>query len=193
RRGAVMKLIDATFYVVRIPFVEAFAHSASQRRCSESVVVRVRDDEGVQGYGEGAPRSYVTGETVETMLEDLGRLWSRVAMRELPPAGHLAGLAALLPAMAGASSVIPNAARAALELAILDCILHRVGRPMPTVLPPQRSHLTYSGVITAGSVERAVQHARRMRAIGMRHVKVKVGFEDDVARMTAVREVLGPD
>jgi len=127
------------------------------------------------------------------MLEDLGRLWSRVAMRELPPAGHLAGLAALLPAMAGASSVIPNAARAALELAILDCMLHRVGRPMSTVLPPQRSHLTYSGVITAGSVERAVQHARRMRAIGMRHVKVKVGFEDDVARMTAVREVLGPD
>src|SRR5206468_2344430 len=46
--------------------------------------------------------------------------------------------------------------------------------------------------VTAGSVERAVQHARRTRAIGMRHVKVKVGFDDDVARVTAVREALGP-
>jgi muconate cycloisomerase len=116
-----------------------------------------------------------------------------VVLRELPPAGHLAGVAALLPETPAAGGVTPNAARAALELAILDCMLHRVGRPMSTVLPPRRSHLTYSGVITAGPVERAVQHARRMHAIGMRHVKVKVGFEDDVARVTAVREVLGPD
>src|SRR5262249_38416298 len=152
----------------------------------ESVVVRVRDDEGSEGFGEGAPRSYVTGETVDTMFEDLARLWPRVAMRELPPAGPLAGLGALPAEMAGAGGVMPHAARAALELAMLDCMLHRVGRPMSTVLPPRRSHLTYSGVITAGSVERAVQHARRMRAIGMRHVKVKVGFDDDVARVMAV-------
>src|SRR5438093_1478679 len=65
-------------------------------------------------------------------------------------------------------------------------------RPMASVLPPRRTRVTYSGVVTAGSVERAVQHARRMRAIGMRHVKVKVGFDDDVARVTAVREALGP-
>jgi muconate cycloisomerase len=32
-----------------------------------------------------------------------------------------------------------------------------------------------------------------MRAIGMRHVKLKVGFDDDVARVGAVREALGPD
>ena len=53
--------------------------------------------------------------------------------------------------------------------------------------------MTYSGVITAGSIARAVQHARQMRAIGIRHVKVKVGFDDDVARVTAVREALGAD
>ena len=188
-----MRLVDATLYVLRIPFVEAFSHSASERRCSESVVVRVRDDEGTEGFGEGTPRPYVTGETVATMLEDLGRLWSRVAVRELPPAGHLAGLAALLPQTAEAVDVTPNAARAAFELAILDCMLHRVGRPLSTVLPPRRARVTYSGVITAGPVDRAVQHARRMRAIGMRHVKIKVGFDDDVSRVLAVREALGPD
>ena len=31
-----------------------------------------------------------------------------------------------------------------------------------------------------------------MRAIGLRDIKVKVGFDDDVARVTAVREALGP-
>jgi muconate cycloisomerase len=52
--------------------------------------------------------------------------------------------------------------------------------------------VTYSGVITAGPIARAVQHARQMRAIGLRGIKLKVGFDDDVARVTAVREALGP-
>jgi L-Ala-D/L-Glu epimerase len=189
-----MRLVDATLYVLRIPFVEAFSHSASERRCSESVVVCVRDDEGTEGFGEGTPRPYVTGETVATMLDSLVRdLWPRVAMRELPPAGHLAGLAALLPHTCSAGVVAPNAARAALELAILDCMLRRVGHSMATVLPPRRTRVMYSGIVTAGPIERAVTHARRMRAIGMRHVKMKVGFDDDVARVTAVRKALGPD
>ncbi len=188
-----MRLVGATLYALRIPFVEAFSHSATERRWSDSVVVRVRDDAGTEGFGEGTPRPYVTGETVETMLEHLGRdLWPRVAGRDLPPAGHLAGLATFLPETYLAGALAPNAARAALELAMLDCALRRVGRPMASVLPPRRTRVTYSAVVTAGSVERAVQHARRMRAIGMRHVKVKVGFDDDVARVTAVREALGP-
>jgi L-alanine-DL-glutamate epimerase-like enolase superfamily enzyme len=189
-----VRLVDATLYALRIPFVEAFSHSATERRWSDSVVVRVRDEAGIEGFGEGTPRPYVTGETVETMLEHLDRgLWPRVAGRELPPMDHLGGLASLLPETPQACAVAPNAARAALELAILDCALHRMGRSVATVLPPLRTRITYSGVVTAGPVERAVQHARRMRAIGMRHVKVKVGFDDDVARVTAVREALGPD
>jgi muconate cycloisomerase len=189
-----MRLVGATLYALRIPFVEAFGHSASERRWSDSVVVRVRDDAGTEGFGEGTPRPYVTGETVETMLQHLGRdLWPRVAGRELPPAGHLAGLATFVPETHVAGTLAPNAARAALELAVLDCSLRRVGRPMASVLPVRRARVTYSGVVGAGSVERAVQQARRMRAIGMRHVKLKVGFDDDVARVGAVREALGPD
>ena len=61
------------------------------------------------------------------------------------------------------------------------------------MLPPRRSRVTYSGVITAGPVERAVQHARQMRAVGLGHVKLKVGFDDDLARVSAVRQALGPD
>jgi L-alanine-DL-glutamate epimerase-like enolase superfamily enzyme len=189
-----MRLVAASLYALRIPFVEAFSHSARERRCSDSVVVRVRDERGTEGFGEGTPRPYVTGETVDTMLEHLASdLWPRVAGRELPPAGHLAGLGTFLPQSRQGGGLVPNAARAALELALLDCALRRVGRSVATVLPPRRPRVTYSGVVTAGPVERAVQHARRMRAIGMRHVKIKVGFDDDVARVTAVRQALGPD
>jgi L-alanine-DL-glutamate epimerase-like enolase superfamily enzyme len=189
-----MRLVGATLYALRIPFVEAFGHSAVERRCSDSVVVRVRDEAGTEGYGEGAPRPYVTGETVATMLDHLaGELWPRVAERELPPTGHLAGIDAFLPDTHLPGAVAPHAARAALELAVLDCMLRRARRSAATLLPPRRPRVTYSGVVTAGSIDRAVRHARQMRAVGLHQIKLKVGFDDDVARVAAVREALGPD
>lgn len=189
-----MKLVAATLYALRIPFVESFSHCAVERRWSDSVVVRVRDEAGTDGFGEGTPRPYVTGETVDAMLNHLtSELWPRVAGREVPPADDLEAVATFLPEIRLPGAIAPNASRAALEVAVLDCALRRARRPLATLLPPHRSRVTYSGVITAGPVARAVQHARRMRAIGLHDVKVKVGFDDDVARVTAVREALGPD
>jgi L-alanine-DL-glutamate epimerase-like enolase superfamily enzyme len=189
-----MKLVAATVYALRIPFVEAFTHSAAARRCSDSVVVRVRDEAGYEGFGEGVPRPYVTGETVATMRGHLAReLWPRVAGRALPAAPCLHELAALVPDIPVGGTVAPHASRAALELALADCALRRAGRSLGSLLPPRRSRVTYSGVITAGSLERAVRHARHARVVGLAHVKLKVGFEDDVARVRAVRQALGPD
>ena len=189
-----MKLVAATLYALRIPFVESFSHSATERRWSDSVVIRVRDEAGTEGFGEGTPRPYVTGEIVETMLDHLTcELWPRVAGREVPPACNLEALAAFIPETGLAGAIAPHASRAALELAVLDCALQRAGRSLATLLPPRRSRVTYSGVIAAGPIARAVQHARQMRAIGLHDVKVKVGFDDDVARVTAVREALGHD
>ena len=47
-------------------------------------------------------------------------------------------------------------------------------------------------MITAGSPDTALQHARRMKLVGLGQVKLKVGFDDDVPRIHAVREALGP-
>jgi L-alanine-DL-glutamate epimerase-like enolase superfamily enzyme len=189
-----MRLVSATLYALRIPFVEAFGHSASDRQACDSVVLRVRDEVGTEGFGEGAPRPYVTGESVETVLAHLAaELWPILAERELPIDIDLAGLDALVPDLRPPGVVAPHAARAALELAVLDCGLRRAGRPMATLLPPRHAGVTYSGVITAGPLDRTVRHAARMRAVGLRQVKLKVGFDDDVARVAAVRAALGPE
>jgi L-Ala-D/L-Glu epimerase len=189
-----MRLVGATLYALGIPFVESFDHSARDRRYCDSVVVRVCDEIGTEGFGEGAPRPYVTGETVETMLGHVEHeLWPRLVDRELPPLGHLAGLDAFIPDTRLAGALAPHASRAAVEVAILDCMLRRAGCSLASVLPPRRPRVTYSGVVTAGPIERAVRHARQMRTIGLRHLKLKVGFDDDVARVGAVREAVGPD
>lgn len=198
-----MKLVSGTVYALGIPFVEAFRHSAKERRWSDAVVVRVRDDAGTEGFGEGVARPYVSGETVDMVVEHLTRdLWPAVAERELP---ELAGVDAFRaielfirdgpdgPDRRAPGVIAHHASRAALELAILDCALRARGRPMAELLAPVRPRVVYSGIITAGSLDTALQHARQMKLVGLPHVKVKVGFADDVARVRAVREVLGPD
>lgn len=192
-----MKLAKASIISLGIPFVESFKHTTKERTFSDAVVVRVEDEDGNVGYGEGLPRPYVSGETVDSMVAYLAeKLWPAVAGRELPAIADLSGLAALdafIPDLPEPGIVAPNAARAAMEVAILDCILRKDNRSLGAILPPKRPKVTYSGVITSGTLEKAVQHARQMKLIGLKAIKVKVGLDDDVARVTAIREVFGPD
>jgi muconate cycloisomerase len=56
---------------VELPFRFSFGHALAERSSSTNVVVRVRLDDGTVGYGEGVPREYVTGETVESAVAAL--------------------------------------------------------------------------------------------------------------------------
>ncbi|MXW53678.1 MAG: hypothetical protein F4X44_05990 [Gammaproteobacteria bacterium] len=57
------KLVGFTFPV---PFKVVFRHASASRRRAENFVVCVTTDSGVVGFGEGCPRSYVTGESIES-------------------------------------------------------------------------------------------------------------------------------
>lgn len=192
-----MRLVSATVYALRIPFTEAFKHSAKERTVCDSVVIRVRDEHGTEGFGEGAPRPYVTGETVDMLVEHVtNALWPAIAERELPALQEEADLDALdafIPRREIPGVLSDNASRAALELALLDCILCRQRRSIGQLLRPRRHKVVYSGVITTGSLDKMLQHARQMKLVGLKHIKVKVGTEDDVTRLRALRETLGPD
>jgi L-alanine-DL-glutamate epimerase-like enolase superfamily enzyme len=189
-----VRLVSATVYALRIPFLESVRHSLADRTWSDSVVVRVLDADGADGFGEAAPRPYVTAETPATVLEHLAAvLWPAVrgiAMPELRGAADLAAVARLVPDGDAAAGRHP-AARAALELAIIDWALRRQGASAAALLPPRRRHVVYAGAITAESPAQAARQARWARLIGLQQVKVKVGIGDDVARVAAVREVLG--
>ena len=192
-----MRPVSATMYALQIPFTEAFKHSTKERTFCDSVVIRVQDETGTEGFGEGVPRPYVTGETADLMIEHLARdLWPAVVDREVPTLEDEAGLGAIdafIPQREISGVLSDNASRAALELALLDCTLHRQHMSAAQILRPCRQRVIYSGVITAGSLEKTRQHARQMKLVGLKHIKVKVGMEDEVARLRVIREVLGPD
>jgi L-alanine-DL-glutamate epimerase-like enolase superfamily enzyme len=188
-----MKLISATVYALRLPFVASFAHSAKARAFSDSIIVKARDESGLEGFGEGAPREYVTGETQATSLAHIAEtLWPSVARRQLTPCSATDELPEFVPDACIKQTVSDGASRSALELAILDLALRLKKLPMAHLLPPRRQTVCYSGVITAGSLETVAHYARQMKLIGLNQVKVKVGTGDDVERVRIVRETMGP-
>lgn len=198
-----MQIVEATLFALRIPFVEAFAHSIKSRTYSDSIVVRLQADDGTVGYGEAVARPYVTGETVESCLRYMiESLWPAVRKANYAPwSGENAldwlnqVVATLPPDEPDETDAVVawNAARCGFELALVDCLLKSQNASLAELLLPQQSTVTYSGVITASSVEGAVKHAKRYKQFGLPHIKVKVTGEADQERIAAIREVVGSD
>ncbi len=197
-----MRITEATIYGLRIPFVESFNHSTQARRCSDSIVVRLVSEDGAIGYGEGVARSYVTGETVETSLAQITNCLLPAVLGQdfaelVPGPDPLATLAPVdeaLPEETASGGVIAwHAARCAVETALIDCLLQRRKISLAQVLPPARSIVTYSGVITAGSIEKAVQHAKFFKLLDIRQLKIKIGAEGTRERVMAVRATMGAE
>src|ERR687894_110101 len=63
-----MRVAELTAWQVRIPLKKPIRHASHTRTETDNVVVRCVLADGTTGYGEGVPREYVTGETIESAL-----------------------------------------------------------------------------------------------------------------------------
>jgi muconate cycloisomerase len=188
-----MTIVAADVTSLALPFRFEFRHARASRAQGASVLVRLADDEGREGWGEGAPREYVTGETVEgarRLLEDafvpsvLGlRVDSLLAAEETS-----AALRASAPSGA-------NAALCAMELALLDLGGRAEGGSAGRALGPVlRPEVRYGAVVSSGTTEEAVVVCRKAREFGFEDFKVKVGGRADaeIDLLGAVRDAIGP-
>ena len=161
-----------------IPFRTAFGHASATRGTAENILVYVEDANGVFGLGEGCPRSYVTGESVETAGRFLERY--RGEFLALSNVGELRTWLGL-----HTPEVDENpSAFCAIELALLDLFSRQARLSIDRFLgmEPQFSHLTASAVYGTGAGLKF--HAQRLlfRLNGMHNAKLKLS--GDVRRDT---------
>lgn len=177
--------------MIRWPFSLAVSHSLASNTATANVVVALTDERGLVGYGEGVPRSYVTGEEVEGSLAAL-----RGGLGALLPGANIPEEKALgwLEKAAGARALdAAPAAACALETALLDLAGKRLDRPVSALLSPAApGPVTYSAVVPLLPAPALPAILGQIQALGLELVKVKVerrGGRDLVAR---VRAALGP-
>ncbi len=189
-----------TIYRLRIPFHQTFRHALQSREESDAIIVKVTDSDGRSGFGESLPRSYVTGETIESMIARIcEHLAPRVFSQSFAPGWEtLEYLQSVMPEWTktdneASSPLAWNAAFCAVELALLDWSLRADHCALADLLPPARYEVVYSGVISADAPGDAAALAKRMARLGIRQIKVKVGTPDDAARLEAVRKAAGEE
>ena len=200
-----MKVRELRLYHLRIPLKVHFRHFRATRALTDNLVVETVLSDGTSGFGEGVPREYVTGETVETALEACRSL-DRVALGE--DFGSFGELLEFLEHSALVSKigkgVFPNAARCSVEISLLDAFGRHFQNTFNDItaffLPekfvrrsPRRVGVRYSAIFSLDSLGKTALSALRFGLWGFRQVKVKVGQDDemDLERLRMVRLILG--
>jgi muconate cycloisomerase len=192
---------------VAVPLKKQIKHASYSRTDSENLVVRVELQGGHVGYGEGVPRPYVTGETIESTFASLaGQDWSRLMGQPHDFAQAVRTLESLTFAERESDprGMAGNAASSALELALLDAYGHAFEQPLGRAVelvnvPGLRRqnapvNVRYGTAITAESWLNELRSAIKYRVYQFHDVKTKVGVDgqDDVRRLKWFRRILGP-
>lgn len=205
RSGVAIRKV--TLHRVEVPLRKKVKHASHTRTVSENLVVRIDLSDGHVGHGEGVPRTYVTGETVDSALATLGRYdWAARIGRPMTFADLVRTLETLTLEETDADprGMAGNAARCALELAVLDAYGRAFDEPVGRAVElaevpglrrfPSPRQVRYSAAITAESRRKELISAIKFRLYGFRHVKAKVGVagQDDPQRLRWIRRILGP-
>jgi muconate cycloisomerase len=198
-----MRIVELTAFHVRVPLKRVIRHASHERHSSDNIIVRCLLSDRSVGYGEGVPREYVTGETVEQSLQLLkrSRLDEQVSScRDFVAAVAMAERLRLAPVPGDDRECQGHAARCAVELAILDAYGRCFGEPLSHVtkliapdLYQPRERIRYSGIIATSRGVKVRLVALLMRVYGFRDIKVKVGIPryNDRARLAAIRRIVG--
>ena len=155
-----------------VPFRAVFRHASASRAQAENLIVAAYSDCGKVGYGEGCPRRYVTGETVESGAAFVsGNTKARSSTAWATPRD--------LRAWADAHREVIDenpAAYCAIEISMLDLLRKTSGVPIeePLGLPRLAGRFPYTAVLGDSPYLAYWWQFRRYWKQSFRDFKVKV-------------------
>jgi muconate cycloisomerase len=188
--AALLPIARVDVHGVAMPLVgSGFRNAYSTRTVQKSAVVCVRARDGSVGLGNIDPSPGYSSETVEQSLAALrGRLGPAVVGQDAAnPHRVLERLDAVLPGHIDA--------KAAIEMACVDLAARHLGVAVHEWLGGAVvERLSFNAWIGIVAPDEAAAEARRWFDRGFRSCKIKVGggVGNDVARVRAVREAVGP-
>lgn len=198
---AAVPVAGLSVYSLAIPMRVKFKHALAERVGAEPIIVRLELANRVVGHGEAQPRTYVTGESHADVLKTIQEVFVPILLDLRPTCfGDAIEAAANLPIIGPTGRPI-TAARAAVEIALLDAYSRAFGRSIASVAgyledtwlgPPGSTATARFGVVVSSIDPRRIKSfVWKTRLAGICHYKLKVGDPDDDARLDATVRALG--
>lgn len=194
-----MRIAKLETYPICVPLKPAYRMVSALGRHDESqfVLVRLLTDDGLEGAGEASITVRWSGETVWSVValidHVLGPLLQGLELDAKSPMAAIEALDLRMDAVAKHNWF----AKSAVEMAAWDVMGKAAERPVYELLGGACRALAIPSRFSLGAYDpdRARQRAAELVAQGFTTVKVKVGSRpaEDIARVRAVREVIGFD
>jgi L-alanine-DL-glutamate epimerase-like enolase superfamily enzyme len=184
-----MRIRHITSKWKRVPLLRPYEIATMRIDSVDLFFVRIATDGDVEGVGSASPAEDVTGESPEVCQAALDETRLNWLVGRDPRS-----LDDLLRGLGQSHSATP-AARAAIDMALHDLAARIRGVALVDLLGRRHDVLPTSVTIGISSVEETIAEAEEHLGHGFRCLKVKTGrsFEEDMERLAALRERVGPD
>ena len=189
---------------MEIPFNFSFGHGAAKRKTSDSFLLVLKTDDGKIGVGEGLPRVYVTGETLESSTDFFkDNVFPHITQRkdilnEVESISEKGFLNQINEAYLNNIDFSPNqkqtfhSIRCASELSLLDLFLQEKEKCLSDILPFNKS-ISYSCILPFIPLKYLKIVLLLVKFSNFNQVKVKTNGKDDDERLNMIRNILGND
>ena|SRR5436190_12247063 len=174
-------------YKLLIPLKEPFVISLGPQYNAESIIVVIKTDAGITGFGECSPYMSINGESLDTCFI-VGQYFAK-ALKEKDPLDIKECIKTMDKTIYGNSSI-----KSAFDMALNDIAAQHANVPLYKFLGGENNkELVTDMTISIGDPQKMAADAVKFKEHGFRFIKVKLGEtkEKDVARIKAIRKAIG--
>lgn len=182
-----LKIDQVELYKLFIPLKDPFVISLGPIYNAESVVVVIRTNEGLTGFGECSPFMSINGESADTGMV-VGQYFAQWLKGRDPLAieENIAGMDKII---YGNSSI-----KSAFDMAMYDIASQKAGLPLYAYLGGNTGKTIITDyTVSIGEPGKMAQDALKIKEEGYPAIKIKLGNNGntDVQRIRAIRELVG--
>ena len=181
------KVTGVDIFLMDLALKQPFTIAIGTIKAANDILVKVHTDAGITGIGEACPALPITGETQAACLAV-----ARDA-RELVVGRDPTSIESILRSFGQFFHTAPSVV-AAYDMALYDIVGKMAGLPVFRLLGGDRTTFETDRTVSIDTPKVMAERAKGFAARGFRTIKVKVGQDpdEDVARVEAVREAVGP-
>ncbi len=182
-----MKIDAINIYPFNIETQEVFKIATMSLSGAKNVLVEIKTNQGLTGWGEASPFRAIVGETQGINLAAAIELREAlIGKNPLEVMARTEEMEAWLP--------YNTTIRSAFDMALYDIASQAAGLPLYAYLGGTRRPVETDLTIGIGTAEEAAAKTKKILKKGFRMIKTKVGIsvDDDLKRLRAIREAAGP-
>lgn len=182
-----LQITSIKIYKLSIPLKQPFVISLGPQYDADNIIIVIKTNEGITGWGECSPYMSINGESMDTCFI-VGQYLAKALKGKNPL--DIEGCTKAMDSIITRNENI----KSAFDMALYDIAAQQVQLPLYKFLGGTKNKIISTDMtVGLGSPDKMAKEASEYKEAGFPSIKVKLGttMEEDVARIKAIRAAIG--